>query len=309
MKTIVKIWFAGHRIPGGAEAILGPTHCGPDVAKVAEYEYGGGNTGYDVDILLEEGDERIAPILALLAPYERVHTVIRRDIFTEEDLQNAPLLCLAGSYDNVIVAGMHYGTTYDFSNACKQCGVGPRQSSMLVIRGDDERVIEKRRASKTTKGDLLVRDVDGEKFVQAKFTGFNLWPISSLRKGGTKVELRHEQVFVENVLPPMAPSSTLDRRKVCTVCHRGRFEFYEPERIVYRREDLQNIQDFNVTWEGFGSNAKTPEEALAGNWPDPLLLVTPRVMNFLRGKTKKEQKNLGCDFYPILIEGEEPWRK
>lgn len=312
MKTVVFIWFKVDTMAELTDRYLGPAQCGPDVAKVEEYKYGGGKIGLDIEIKLDEGDERIAKVCALLTQHGEYHSSVRRDIYTEEDLQNAPLLQLTGGgdYDNVAFAGPHFGTTYDSSNACKQCGAGVRQTSGLVIDGDDERNIEKTRMAFTTHGGTLVHDVDGEKLVNAKFTGFHVWPIQSLRKNGTKVELRREQVLVENVLPPMAPSSLLDRSEVCPVCKRGRFNglSFDPTRFVYRAEDLKNIQDFNLTWECFGSSARTPEEALSYNWPKPALLVTPRVMNFFRGKTKKEKKYQGCDFTPVWIEGEEPWR-
>jgi len=230
------------------------------------------------------------------------------DEYTEEELQNAPLLRLGagGDYDNVVLAGPHIGTTYDVSNACKQCGTGARQTSGVIIRAEDERCSEKTRVAFATHGALLVHDVDGEKLVNEKFTGFNLWPVQSVQKNGAKVELRREQVLVENVMPPMAPTAVLDRREVCPICKRGRFNYlsFDPTRFVYRAEDLKNIQDFNLTWECFGSSARTPEEALSGNWPIPRILVTPKVMNFFRGKTKKEKKYEGVSFTPIWIEDE-----
>ncbi|HRI69492.1 MAG TPA: hypothetical protein PK156_34915 [Polyangium sp.] len=180
-----------------------------------------------------------------------------------------------------------------------------RQTSPLVIDGEEVRQIEKMHVAGTHDADLLVHDVVGEKLVNAKVTGLNLWPIYSVRKDGTKVELRREQIFAENVVPPMCPASTLDRREVCPDCHRGRFNFAfeEPARIVYRAEDLKNIQDVNLTWEWFGTYSKTIEDPHSrGAWPHPARLVTPKVMNLLRGKTKKEKKYEGVSFTPIWIE-------
>ena len=311
MKTVVFIRFKVDTMAEVTDLYLGPAQCGPDVAKVEEYKYGGGKVGLSIEIKLNDGDERIAKLCALLTQHGEYHGLRREDIYTEEDLQNAPLLEFGagGDYDNVALAGPHYGTTYDVTNACKQCGTGVRQTSGIIIRGEDERRIEKTRVAFSTHGGFLVHDVDGEKLVNAKFTGFNLWPIQSLQKNGTKVELRREQVLIENVMPPMAPSAILDRREVCPACKKGRFNHlpFDPTRFVYRAEDLKNIQDFNLTWECFGSSAKTPEEAFSGNWPTPSILVTPKVMNFFRGKTKKEKKHDGCSFTPVWIEGQTPW--
>lgn len=38
MQTIVEIQFDAYDIPGGSDAILGPTHCEKDVVKVAHYK-------------------------------------------------------------------------------------------------------------------------------------------------------------------------------------------------------------------------------------------------------------------------------
>ena len=105
----------------------------------------------------------------------------------------------------------------------------------------------------------------------------------------------------------MSSASTLDRKNVCPVCQRGHFTFLAdvPARIVYRAEDLKNIQDVNLTWEWFTSYGTIPEDSVErGMWPAPSLLVTPKVMNLLRGKTKKEQKYEGVSFTPIWIEDE-----
>jgi hypothetical protein len=309
MKTNVLIRFDGDDIPGGVDAILGPCQCGPDVAEVKKFSYGNGTkTTVKVWLTLDERDERVAQVLALLAPYGEGEIAYRTDEYTEEELQNARLLYANTWGKDQVGAGKHYGTTYDVSNACKQCGTGVRQTSPLVIHGEDERRIEKMHVAGTYHGDFLVPDVLGEKLAKANLTGLNLWRAYSSRKSGPNVELRREQIFAENVLPPMAPSSLLDRKEVCPVCQRGRYNFVfrEPPRIVYRAEDLKNIQDVNLTWEWFGSFAKTPEDAVNGLWPDPLLLVTPKVMNLLRGKTKKEKKYEGVSFTPIWIEGEEP---
>jgi hypothetical protein len=306
MKTIVSIWFAGHIVPGGVDAILGPTQCGPDVAKIEKYEYGKDGVGVRVYLTLDDGDERVAKVLALLAPHERLYTVNRRDIYTEEELQNARLLCVGSWAMHQAASGLPFGTTYDLSNACKQCGTGVRQTSPLVIDGEDERIIEKMHIAGGKDGELLIPDVLGEKLANAKLAGLNLSVVHKLRKDGTKVELRREQILAENVLPPMAPASSLNRTKVCPVCQRGRFNFvaYEPARVVYRAVDLKNMQDFNQSWEWFGTWGKTSEDVLNGVWPTPLLLVTPKVMNLLRGKTKKEKKYEGVSFTPIWIEDE-----
>lgn len=79
--------------------------------------------------------------------------------------------------------------------------------------------------------------------------------------------------------------------------------FQQPGRLFYRAEDLADAKDFNGSREWFGDYFKE-SETQRELWPHPLILVTPKVMNLLRGKTKKDQKYQGCDFIPIWIEGE-----
>ncbi len=305
MKTIVRIIFKADTMAELTELYLGPAQCGPDVAKVEEYKYHKGKVGLNIEINLEEGDERIAKVCALLTQHDEYHTVDRDDFYTEEELQNARLLCVGSWSMYQIGGGFLYGTTYDLSNACKKCGTGVRQTSPLIIDGEEERRIEKMHVAGTHHADLLVHDVVGEKLAHAHLTGLNLWRVYGSRKREPNVELRREQIFAENVLPPMAPGSFLDWREVCSECKRGRFNFLpdDPVRIVYRADDLKNIQDVNLTWEWFGTFSKTIEDPHArGAWPHPLLLVTPKVMNLLRGKTKKEKKYEGVSFTPIWIE-------
>jgi hypothetical protein len=57
MRTIVIIKFGAHRIPGGADAILGPAQCGSDVVKIVKYK---ALRHVDVTVTLDEKDERIA---------------------------------------------------------------------------------------------------------------------------------------------------------------------------------------------------------------------------------------------------------
>lgn len=96
----------------------------------------------------------------------------------------------------------------------------------------------------------------------------------------------------------------IDAPGVCPNCGRGWYTHISnyPVRYVYRREDLANIQDFNLTWEWFGAPPTDNEHGLTGRPPNPVVLVTPKVMNLLRAKTKKEAKHQGCEFVPIWVE-------
>ena len=71
MKTYLSLRFSTSEIPGGSEAILGPTRCKKDVARVIGGDY--------VVVDLEEHDERVAKVLALLEEFGEKPLVSRRD--------------------------------------------------------------------------------------------------------------------------------------------------------------------------------------------------------------------------------------
>lgn len=88
---------------------------------------------------------------------------------------------------------------------------------------------------------------------------------------------------------PISPTSLLSRKRVCPDCGRGWHTnvMNSQTHFVYRREDLANIQHFNVTWEWFD---EPPSDSKPRGGPKfPWGLETPKVLNLLRGKTKNEQ--------------------
>ncbi len=255
-------------------------------------------------ITLDEKDERVPKVLALLDEYGEERWVIRYDEYTEDERQAAPLLEV-GIWGETTGRGEEYGTTYDLSKACKTCESGKRQTSPLIIDREELKAIEKFRVSATTRGDILLRDVDVERLLAAGVTGALFWPVYAKTKAGDLEELRWQQVFIEHVLPPMSPKTLLDRSQVCPECKRGCFTHLadHPARVVYRRKDLANIRDFNLSVEWFGSlpHHVGPIGMVPGR-RSPDVLVTPKVMNLLRPKTKKEAKHHGASFTPIWIE-------
>lgn len=300
MKTVVDIQFNALNVPGGVDAIIARCQCADAIVNVVNSEALG---RIDVNIVLDETDERLAEVLALLVTNGENGWILRRDIYTENDLQAAPLLLVFGWPRYLAATGPSYGTTYDMTSACPRCGTGARQTSPLIIDDDDVKAIEKVRIAASNYGDRIIRDVDAEKIAAASLPGLSFWPIYAKKKNGVQVELRHQQIFAQHIMPPLAASSLLDRTNVCPTCRRGCFSHvsFQPRRLAYRQHDLANIQDVNLTWECFGDPAPSPEEALAGRWPIPYTLITPKVMNLLRN-TGKQVKYQGVDFIPIWID-------
>jgi hypothetical protein len=299
MKTYASFMFSTYDIPGGPASILDPSGCKKDVAKV--------DSGGLVYLNLEEHDERVAKVGALLqAAGKDPLPGGYWDEYTEEELQAAPLLWIYFWRKDLVVTGPGYGVKYDVAQACPTCHTGVRQASPLVVDGSFSPLWQKYRVKGTDEADLLVRDTDVETLIAAKVTGVNFWPIKAQYKSGAIGEVRWQQALIENVLPPMAPSTQLVEEGKCPTCSRGRKSestTTRTRRFTYRREDLKNICDFNLSWEWFGPfwnyNGETDLRR-----PLPWIFITPKVMNIIRGKTKKEQNYQGCAFVPIWIEEE-----
>ncbi len=201
------------------------------------------------------------------------------------------------------------GVTYDQSQMCPMCLTGVRQASPLIVNGSEMLKANKHRVSSTSYNTLLVRDTDVETLIAAGVTGVNFWPVTAKYKSGATGEIRWQQAVIENVLPPMAPSTGLDEALKCPTCGRGRLRAVDGKRsphITFRREALNNSCDFNLSWEWFGPFGNYAQDTSAhgvdGVRPAPWVFVTPKVMNLLRGKTKKEQNYQGCGFFPIWID-------
>jgi hypothetical protein len=303
MQTVVEIRFDAADISGGTGAILGPSQCEKEVVKIAHYKILG---RIDVTLRLDNNDARVPKVLALIADAGAKAWIDRNDIYTEDELQAARLLFMSTWFDASALGGPRFGTTYDMSQACPTCATGARQTSPLIVYDDELRTVEKHRIASTNYQDLLIRDTDVERLIAANVTGAAFWPASVKRKSGAVNELRWQQAVIEHVMPPMAATSYLDRKGVCPTCHRGGFTGVsdQPQRFMYRAEDLGNIQDFNLTWEWLGEYGTTKEEVQQGRWSHPRVLITPKVMNLLRAKTKKEAKYQGADFIPIWLEDE-----
>lgn len=301
MKNIISLRLGTSDIPGGPDAILGPTGCKKDVARVIGGDY--------VVVELEEHDERVAKVFAVLEEFGKKPLVMYWQEHSEDELQAAPLLLVSEWTDARTATGPLFGVTYDVSDACLVCLTGVRQTSPLVVDGNQMLRVNRHRVASTTDDNLLVRYTDVEKLIAANVTGANFWPVTARYKSGAIGETQWQQAVIENVLPPMASSTRLDESAKCASCGRGRRRSGGDPRdfhLTYRREDLKNICDFNLSWEWFGDFGKydpdAPDKGASSFRPLPWTFVTPKVMNLIRGKTKKEQKYQGCGFAPIWIE-------
>jgi hypothetical protein len=281
MKTKVSISFQAEKIPGEADAILIPTGCGPDVAEVLAGTIMN-IRDVSVYIKLDETDERVPKVLALLQQYGVEAHTSTYDEYSEEDRQNARLLWMTPAVDADVFAGPQYGTEYDMTNACPNCGTGAKQTSVLYIGKDDITTVRKHRAVQTYTDEILVDGGLRKKLVDAGITGISFGDVRARHESGKWSMVARDQILIEHVLPPMhGEFRGQDEQNRCKVCRRGG-RGGSPEK-PYRAEDLIGMCDFNVSWEWFGEFwSENKEKKRHLRLSRPRILVTPKAMNIFR---------------------------
>ena len=297
MKTKVSISFDGLPIPGGAATILEPTACGPDVASVRNAPVLG---QIFVRIELDEGDERVAKVFALLQQHSVEFESFTFTEYSEDDRQHAPLVrIMIDAYESAW-AGLRHGTKFDLTNACTNCHAGARQTSALYIDGDDLAKVRKHRAIGAVGavgGEVLVDGGMAKKLKDAGVTGISFGDVRARLKKEKWTSVARDQILIEHVMPPMRSELTdEDKKYLCPVCRRGGRSIFPKK--PYLAEDLVGTQDFNLTWEWFGEFwPENKERGFGAKWPSPYVLVTPKVMNIFREAGVKT-----FDWTPVGIE-------
>lgn len=296
MKMKVTIRFRAETIPGEAATILVPTNCGPDVAEVVD----GGI--YDqrkirVDVNLDESDERVEKVLALLRQHNVEVDLSTYPEYSDEDLQNARLLLVAPSVSEAdVTLAAWNGTKYDLKDACPNCQAGAKQSSPAYLDTYDKKAIQKHRAVLVSYHSLIVDGGMRKKLVDAGVTGISFGDVRMRLDNNKWSEVARDQVFATHTLPPMrGDRKPKDEKQVCKVCRRS--GWYRLADTPYREEDLVDVHDFNLTWEWFGEfSPQDKEKNRPATRSKPHLLVTPKVMNIFREAGVK-----AFDWWPVNV--------
>ncbi len=297
MKTIVRIVFGSYKIPGGAQAVLGPAGCGPDVAEVEEKPV---LRTIDVVVTLEETDPRLPVLLQLLKQHDEDWLERHYDVYTEEELSSARLLLMHPNRQVEVCGGVACGTTYDLSGACPACGTGGKQSSPLFMDAEDLGDLEGQRAGSTIFFHILVDPGLEAALLRTGATGMSFRDVYAVWPDKRTLKLPWKQLCATRTLPPMSSSTTcLTRYQPCEVCGRNGYATnyeHEPTRIVYRASDLRDADDVNMSWENIGYAILKPElrDSLLSY---PWMVVTPRVRRVFR------DAGVTCfDWLPIRVE-------
>lgn len=290
MKTTVtvQVSFEAGQAQEKAEEILGLIGC-----KQEEVSATGGMFLFDpatnemhpalfVDVTFNEGDARISKLCELLATHG-----IRADVettksveYSEEDYQTARLLKMSAGSDYLQSKASEMGTKYDLKNACPHCGTGMKQVWYERVKRKELPLIHKHRAIKCLDDHIIVDATIRKMLVDAGITGISFAEVHARDEVGDWNPIDRFQIIMEHTMPPMCTEPTeLDEKHMCQVCRRGgRFSFPDQP---YRKEDLVDVCDFNLTWEWFGFhtfNGNVRDSQI----PSPLVLVTPKVMNLFR---------------------------
>jgi hypothetical protein len=284
MKTKISFYFNASKLPDGVATILEPAGCGADVADVSDYIMQDVRTS-SAWVKLDEGDPRVAKLQALVEQHDVKANIFDYIEYSNEDLETARLLWMYPDINQNVSTGYRYGTKYDFSQACPNCNAGARQTSALYISGRDITTLRKHRAIGTHIGDVLVDGGMAKKLRDAGVTGISFGEVRARLKNKKWSLVAREQILIEHTMPPMRGTpADKNSEHLCKVCQRGG-SIWVPDPI-YLAQDLEGMQDFNLTWEWFGDF--WPEDLNRGiysryaKWPSPETLVTPKVYKIFR---------------------------
>jgi hypothetical protein len=297
MKTEVRVIFGTYQLQGGAQSVLGPAGCGPDVAEVDDDAL---LKGVDITVTLEETDPRLPVLFGILRERDKRWLESHYDVYTEEELDSARLLLMKGNGPCEIDGGCDFGTMYDLSDACPACGTGAKQTSPLFVDREDLRNLKGSRAGQTYRGHVFVDERLAGELERLGATGLTLGEMYAEFREKRMVKLPWKQLLAARTLPPTSPSTTGFSRMEdsCKVCLRDGYggTSEEPLRVVYRSSDLREVDDVNFSWETAWIGRLEPDlrESLLSL---PWLLVTPKVRRVIVGA------GVTCfDWLPIRVE-------
>ena len=296
MKTIVNVVFGTYKLQRGAQSVLGPAGCGPDVAEVDEESP---LKGIDITVTLEETDPRLPVLFEILKKRNKNWLENHEDVYTEEELDGAQLLLIDPNPQAEVCGGVEYGMIYDLSGTCPACGTSAKQTSAVFIDAEDLKKIKGQRAGTTIFSHILVDPGLEAELVRTCATGISFRDVYAIWRDKRKVKLPWKQLCAARTLPPMSPSTTgLVREEPCEVCWRNGYAgtSKEPTRIVYRASDLRDADDVNLSWENRGYailKPKLKDSLLSYPW----MVVTPKVRRVFT------DAGVTCfDWIPIRVE-------
>ena len=297
MKTKVRIFFHGKKVPGGEQTVLSPAGCGPDVAHVSDMDINGTVTVF-VYVTLDVEDPRLALLQKLLLGYKVQWRDERWDEYTDEEYEAAPLIVMETRGDNFVVGGPGFYTEYDLSNACPSCGAGMRQTGTYTLDGEGPSMVRLGQfRAVSSYGEIIVDPPLAEALARANLSGLSFRRVYAIQPDEVPDELIWKQMWASHTLPPLSPRSTgVDFATACKTCNRGKIETTSPIRFAYRAKDLEGAQDVNRMWERFGEYVRWNGDLKTAVLNQPYFVVTPKVWRIF-----KDAGVTGFNWLPIRV--------
>jgi len=212
--------------------------------------------------------------------FERVDRV-----YTPKELRSAPLLVLTVDRRPLEFTAPEYGTEYDLSTGCPECGTGVVQVSPLKMRRSD--VPQTGLICQTVEFAYLVASSLGEALREAEVNGLELREAVSHHDGKP---LGWFQMIAHHTMPRMSSKTRgfvrgEGREAPCKRCDRDAYyhTLKEPGQIVYERprgfpEDLPDVVQ---SWEHFGKTLRDDDGRLCV-LSQPLFFLKPKVFDLFR---------------------------
>ena len=234
---------------------------------------------------IELPNEKVARRLTIAAKLHDLDppTIQRYIDPTHKELAAAPLLVLRAFGPGTDRGHPREGTSYDDSQACRECGAGLLQTSPLRMRKTD---LPKAALATGAADELLLHDSIAGVVTSLGFTGVSLRPVLDT----ASAPVAWQQVVVDQTMPPMlltARGMTRGRtsgERPCSRCGRdGWFNTQaDPFMPAYARSVLDTMPDFAWTYELFSTGAWANPIHGKRSLASRVLIVRPRVYAALK---------------------------
>lgn len=239
-----------------------------NLLEIADFKRDGILAGF-CSIRLPINDKRLN-VFKNLVGKDKAEPFIRIDReYSKTELDNCEYLVV-----NIATSGLENpvdSQSYDFRNACKECGSGLIPNEQLVISKNS---MGKKLLDNTAHNQWLVfNKILAEKIEQNGFSGISFKPIKIGRNDND-----YNWGKIDNILPKLNSSSKYRKNhSPCMTCGKsGNFENFDSEtRFVYDKESFSFFQDFNLSYEYFG------EWKFSKMGGSQLLIISQNVRQFM----------------------------
>lgn len=217
--------------------------------------------------------------------------------YAENELRAFPLLALVVTRE-IKIGGPQYGTEYDLTTGCRECGAGATQCSPLIL--PRSALPKSGQICKGYRGEVLTSGRLADAIRTAKCVGVELRQASSFP---TREPQPWWQLICGYTMPRLGPKTKgiiRGKPEPCPLCQRdGHYmSTTEPMELVYNRGDvdLARLPDCVQTWECFGSSA-LPAPLPSNGIAQPLILVKQNVFELFRNLKVKR-----VEFDPVRVD-------